>query len=447
MRPLGQARRVRAPGILTVALVTLAACGDSFLGEKETEPPLPGERVSILALEGNLVVDERLSDLDVVLPEPVGNTDWPQPGGNAANAIGHPALDTPLERIWRVDIGAGSDSERVLIAPPIVRDGRIFAVDASGVLSAFATDTGRRIWQSAITGAEDDLVYGGGITSGEGRIFASTGWGEVLALDAEDGSILWRARATGPLRSAPTYAAGRLFVTSIDNQSVAFSAGTGERLWSHAGISEDALLLGRAQPAVVDDVVVVPYSSGQLLAMKAETGRVFWADSLASVRGSDTVSSIADIRGHPVVDRNRVIAISHSGKIAALALRTGEAIWDQQVGGVNMPWVVGDFVFVVSNDSEVVCLTLDDGRVRWLTLLPQYTDPEDREGPIQYAGPVLAGNTLYVASSTGLLYRISPQDGAIRGETDIGRDLFIAPVVAGGTLYLLDDDGGLSAWR
>jgi len=66
-----------------------------------------------------------------------------------------------------------------------------------------------------------------------------------------------------------------------------------------------------------------------------------------------------------VIDRDRVLAISHSGLMVSIDLRTGDRIWEQDIGGVHAPWVAGDFIYVLSADSELLCLTRADGRVRW----------------------------------------------------------------------------------
>ena len=80
--------------------------------------------------------------------------------------------------------------------------------------------------------------------------------------------------------------------------------------------------------------------------------------------------ALADIRGRPVIDRGRVFAVSHSGRMAAIDLRTGDRVWEQEIGSSHSPWVAGDYVFVLANDNELVCLTRDEGKVRWVRQLP-----------------------------------------------------------------------------
>ncbi len=428
--------------------VLLSGCDGGFLGATDDKEPLQGERISVMALQQDLTTDAGIANLEVVLPPARENAAWAQPGGNAAHRMGHLALGKADDALWSISIGAGADSDTALMAPPVVDSGRIFTIATDGVLRAFEAATGQAVWaaETALPD-EEELIYGGSISTGGGAVYVGTGYGAVIAFDQGSGALLWRTTVSAPVRSAPTHDNGRLFLTTIDNQAVALSATTGERLWTHAGITENAALLGRASPAVAGDIVIVPYSSGEVFALRAETGRQFWSDGLAVLRSADAVSSLGDISGHPVIDNDLVVAISHSGKISALDLRSGLRIWEHLIGGVNMPWVAGEFVFVISNNGEVVCLTRRDGRVRWLTRLPEFEDPEDREGRIQYAGPVLAGGTLYLVSSLGELYRVSPLDGKVISSVDISGTVFLPPIVAGGILYVLNDGGQLQAWR
>ena len=446
MRPTDPRDRPRCSALLLAILVPFAGCG--FLGETDDADPLPGERISVMSLERVLSVDSDIAERAVVLPDVVRNVDWPQPGGDATHALQHPALGAATDRIWYTDIGAGSNDDQSLLASPVVSGNRIYVLDTDGVLQALDPETGNTIWRASTTSRdEDDVNFRGAITTGGDRVFAGTGAGLVIAFAADSGEELWRVPAPGPVRSAPSYRDGRIFVTTIANEAVALRASDGTRIWTHAGITEDAALLGRGSPAVTDDVVLLPYSSGEIFALKPATGRVYWVDNLARTRRADAVTSLGDIRGHPVVGSDTVFAASHSGQIAALDLTSGERIWEQAIGAAQTPWLAGEFLFVLSNNAELVCLTSRDGRIRWFTRLPEFEDPEDRDGPIQYAGPVLAGERLFVISSRGELYRISPHTGEILDNEDVAGVVYLPPIVADGTLYLLDDDGGLHAYR
>ena len=437
------ALRVAAAGTLLLT----AACGSGFFGEAE-DPPLPGERLPVIGLEETLVPDPRLAGLRVALPPPVANANWPQAGGLPNHAMHHLTAPGALELSWRVDIGRGSDSDGQLLAQPVVARGRVYTLDVDAEVRAFALDDGSFLWNRALADeTRESGTLGGGLAVGEGRVYVTTGFAHVFALDPETGTELWRRRLPNPIRAAPTARDGRVFVVTLSNELFALDAATGRVLWSHDEIVEPAGLAGGASPAVDGGIVVAPFSSGAIVALRAANGRAVWSDRLVALRRTDPVSSLAHVRGLPVIDRGLAIGVSNSGRTVAIDLRTGRRLWEQRIGGTNTAWVAGEFVYLVSNENQIACLSRRDGRVRWVRSLPRFEDEEDRTGPIGWSGPVLASDRLLIAASTGEVWSISPYTGEPLGRVELPDAVFIPPAVAGGTVLLLTEDAELLALK
>lgn len=429
-------------------LFALGACSfDDFFGEAE-DPPLPGQRIAILAIERGLRPDPAIADVAVRLPEPYVNTDWAQPGGSAAHAMYHLSLSANPRRVWSADVGEGSGDVAQILAQPLVVGDKVYTMDARSLVSAFSAGSGQRIWRVDLEDDdEDDGFFGGGIAFGDGKIFVSTGFAKIFALNAASGEVMWEHKAPAPMRSAPVYANGRVFTVTFDNQLIAVDADSGERIWNHVGVQESTGLLGSASPAVAGNTVIVPYSSGEVLAMLAESGRILWSENLSAVRQIDPLADIAQIRGLPVIDRELVLAVSNAGRMLAVDLRQGVRAWQADLGGIEMPWPAGEFIYVLTKDSQLVCLRRRDGRIRWVQPLPRFVDPDDPDEPIRWTGPVLAGDRLVVAGSHGEVLSVSPYDGKPLGFFDLGDGAAVAPVVANNSLFLMTHGGQLIALR
>lgn len=429
-------------------LPVLSACGiGDWFGETEA-PPLPGQRIAILAYERGLRADPSIAEVPVRLPEPYVNTDWPQPGGSAAHAMYHLSLSANPRRVWSADVGEGSGDVAQLLAQPVVVNDTVYTMDARSTVSAFSAGSGSRLWEVDLEDDDEDgLYFGGGISADEGQVFVSTGFARVFALDAASGELRWIHKAPGPIRGAPVAANGRVFVITLDNQLLVLDAETGERLWNHVGVQETAGLLGSASAAVSRSTVVVPYSSGEVLALLTDDGRQVWSENLSAITRLDPLADIAQIRGLPVIDRDLVFAISHAGQMMAINLRQGARVWQAEIGGVQMPWAAGDFIYVLSNDGQIACLQRSDGRIRWVTPLPRFADPEEQEEPVRWRGPVLAGDRLVVAGSHGEVVSVSPYDGKVLGAISLDDGVAVPPVVANNSLYLVTNGGELVALR
>jgi outer membrane protein assembly factor BamB len=439
-------RKGLSMAVLLAAAFGLTAC-DTFFGE-EDGPPLPGERISVLRLNRTLVPDPALSDLRVRLPEPYANTEWPQPGGFSTHAMQHLAAGESLNKAWASSVGQGSGDDRFILAQPVVAGGRIYAVDAGDTVTAFDAQSGGQAWRVDLTPAdENDDLFGGGLAIDGERLFVTTPYGEVAALDVASGKVLWQIKVGGPLRSAPAASGGRVFEVTTDNQLFALAQDDGRRLWDYTALAQDAGLLGGSTPAVAGAVVVAAFSSGELFAFSVDSGRTLWSDSLAGTARGDAIATLADIRGLPVIDRGRVIAVSNSGTMTAIDLERGGRLWNASIGSSQTPWVAGDFVYVLSTAGEVICLTRDEGRVRWIESLPQFQNEKDREDPIVWSGPVLVGDRLIVTSTAGDALSLSPYTGEPLGRIQLPSSAHLPPIVANSTMYMLSDNGELTAFR
>jgi len=429
-------------------LITLASCDSlSIFSGKNDEPKVQGNRIAVMEIAKKTSPDKEVSDVRPKLSPSVVNRDWPQVGGNAEHAMPHAKFAPLPKEIWTADIGRGSSGYFKLLASPVVSAGKIFALDARGIVSAFSASEGDRIWEFDTTPPDrSDRAMGGGLGVSGVALYVTTGFGEVLALKVNDGSVIWRKMVGKPLRAAPTIADDRVFAISMDNELTAISVKSGEILWHHNGIAESAKLMGSSSPAASGDSVVVAYSSGEIFNLRAQNGRVAWADLLAVPEQVGALPAIADIRGSPVMDRGRVYAVSHSGRMAAIDLRTGDRVWEADVGGVNTPVVSGDAVFLLTNNNELMALTKERGRIIWVSQLQRLEDPEDRDSkPVFWWGPVLAEERLWLTNSLGKLASFDTDDGGALGEIDVSKSFFIPPVLAGGIMYLVDDRGRLLA--
>ena len=381
------------------------------------------------------------------MPPPDNLPQWPQPGGNPAHVGGNIALAgfTPA---WRADIGEGGGYRRKITATPIIIPGRVVTMDSDGVVDCFDLGTGRRYWRTE-TQAEDDRStnVGGGVSFADGVVYATTGRAELMAIDAAGGKINWRKPLHSPARSAATIADGRLYVLTLDDKVQAFSASAGDRLWVYEGTAATTTLFGQASPAVADGIALCAFGSGEIAALRADSGALVWTDSLASSRARSNLVDLSGIRALPVLDNGRVYAIGGGGLLVQLDLRSGRRLWEREVGGVQTPWLAGDWLFVQTLDQTLAAINRSDGRVRWLLDLPHYDDPEKRRDPLFWTGPVLAGGKLILAGSNSTAVSVNPITGKQIGRIDMPDAAAVPPVAAAGTLILTTDDGSIQAFR
>ena len=400
---------------------------------------LPGKRIAVLTSEDTLNTHMEEATGSIAIPPPQQLAEWATPGGMPSNAPGHLALNGSLRTLWTAEAGTGSSSVAKLTASPIVHQGRVYVFDAASHVAAFSASGGSRAWSVKVSpdGESETKAFGGGIAAEGGRVFAVTGFGTAVAIDAGTGARLWEKKLGAPFHSAPTVTDGRMFATNTDGQVVCLAVADGTVLWTYHGVPQSsAALLTNTRPAVSGDSVVVPFTSGDLVSLKTDSGQPVWSDTLNGARASASIASLSD-PASPVASGGSVYAVSRSGRMISTNEDTGVRAWSMNVASVQTPWVAGDAVYVVDITGRLLALKRTNGEIRWAVKLPG-------EAKV-WSGPVLAGNKLWVTSSKGKLVGVDPITGKPVAERDLGAPLYLAPVVADGRMYVLTDRASLVA--
>ncbi len=435
------------PAIL--ALTLLGGCGAisdlNPFGAKDER--LMGERTSVFSTNAPTVEGTRSAS---VAPA-VANADWPQPGGNAQNAPGHLAFNGGGARAWKAQVGGSTLSGMAMVraearisARPVVAGDRVYVYSPDGTVTALSASSGGRVWrQSLRPEKESEPAPGGGVTVDGGRVFVATGYGEAAALSAQNGEIIWRRDLDTPARSAPTAGAGKVFVVSQKNQVFAINQADGAEAFSYDGIPEQQGLVAASSPAVSGDKVVIPYSSGEVMAFSVSSGEPVWQEFVTRSMRTLAVSGMTDVSGSPVIDGGIVYATGVAGRTIAVSLADGSKKWERNIGSAFTPVVSGDAVFLVDLADRMVALDRSSGETLWMTQLPK---PKKRQDST-YAGPLLAGGGLWAISNDGRLAQVNPASGALVSDRTIGSSAYTAPIVANGQMFIVSDTGEITALR
>lgn len=433
---------------LSLLATSIAGCG--VLGGKDKPAtPTHGNRTPILSrIATEVKPDPALAATMIVLPPALANVDWAQAGGTASKSIGHVELAAAPQRAWSVSI-PGSSPKRRLAASPVIGAGLLYAMDSQGVVHAFDAATGAARWTHEVEVEKDfdSANFGGGVTFADGKIYAASGTGDVVALNAQTGEQLWRVKPAGPLRGSPTVAFNAVYVMTQDNQIHALGIADGAPIWQDAAASSQSGVFGVAAPAAGQGSVIAGYSSGELVAYRYENGRNLWSDALARTSISTQVGTLTDVDADPIIDQGRVYALGQGGRMAAYELVTGQRLWELTLAGVSTPTVSGDWIFTLTDDSRLLAIQRNTGKIRWLTEMQRWRNPKKKTDPVFWTGPVLAGNRLWIASTQGEVQSVDVTTGTPTPFTKLGKPVSLAPIVANKTLYILDDSGRITAWR
>lgn len=425
------------------ALLLLGGCGDD-------KKPLKGARESILSSDdldesGKVLVDKT----PVVLDAEVANANFPQPFQNSAHyyaplkfSLRSLKTGAGLHQLWSTRLDYEGTQAFKMIAAPVVADGKVFCIDAGGIVYAFNAKTGAEIWRRSITIIGKEGQIGAALAYDSGRLVVSSSFSECFCLNAKNGRINWRIRLPANCKGdAITISEGRVFLVCSNSTLQVVDIDDGRTLWTHSGMTSDSLFLGSSAAAVSDGIVYVTYPSGEIFALMVELGAPVWEASFPKFSLSNAAQAFTHPKASPVVKNGVVYFMAANEQTAAFDAKSGKRLWIKDYGGVQTPVVSGNSIFVFNSQSELVCLNRFTGALRWRTVL----DKNDR---LDWYGMTLVKDHLLCVSPKGRVSFVSAKTGkVVKALEGVGSDVGVNPVIAEGILYMLSGNGELAAYK
>ena len=436
-------------GLKAVLYIGLLGLG---VGCSNSDPRLQGERQ---LLDGTVFVEtdarflaENLPDLRLPQSQPVPA--WTHQGGNAQHIASHAELPAELTLRWSRQIGAGDAKRHQISAAPVAQAGQLYTIDSQSMVTAL-DETGSILWQTKLGRSSDQLTdaSGGGLAVRGTQLFVTTGFGTVVALDTASGAQLWSQDLASYGGASPTVYEDLLYIAARDGAAWAIDTTNGRIEWQLAGPTVAASHTGGPGPAVSDKYAVFPFGSGDVLASFRRGGLRSWSSGLSGARLGLASTQVRDLTGQPVIEGASVYLASSVGRMAAVDLNTGLRIWTAKQGSQGHILIAGSAVFAVSDASNLIRLSKDDGTLIWSIPLPEFTKKSVKSRAKIHAhyGPILAGGRLILASSDGLIRQFNPADGTLVSTVDLPGGAASAPIVVNGALYVLNTKGDLLAFR
>lgn len=274
----------------------------------------------------------------------------------------------------------------------------------------WAVRTGRRL--TGRVELRDGRLYGAGVDR------------KVYAVDLETGEVQWSSRLSGLVVGGVLVSGDTVFVASSRPEGRVYSLdrATGQRHWKAKTGPVGAPL------AMVDGTLIVPAQRGQLLGLNPADGSIRWRRRMGMAR-------IAPVR----VGRD-VVVVATVDSLYRVTVERGEVTHrTASPGTIVSPWLVHRGLLLAgTTDSQVVAVSPADLTRRWSAKV---------DAPV-LGSPAALGDTIFVASRRGTLFRLGPGDAPVPQQVVELDWPVTAPLTAlDGNLLLGGADGTLRALR
>ena len=338
-----------------------------------------------------------------------------------------------LGRQWSASVGRGFRDDFTGFKLEILGD-FAYAASQSGNVRSVNIKTGRTVWK---TDVKDKLSAGVGL--GIDHVFVATIDGVVIALSNKDGKEQWRYQASSEILTAPAASNETIIVRSSDAKVAGLSIEDGSQQWIIQRDLPRLSLRGDSQPLIFQDVAVVGFATGNMLAIRLNDGSVIWDVPVSTPRGSNEIERIIDIFSKPLIIGQTLFANTYQGSVIAVDIPTRRLSWRENQSSYRDLDSDGENLYLSNEKGVIVALDSVSGSVLW-----KNEDLKFRN----ISAPKVVGSYLMVFGNDGDMYLFALADGSLFGRYKIpGKSIVGNPIVIGNQFYILTSGGDIRAYE
>ena len=359
-------------------------------------------------------------------------SEWLHTYQNAQNNRPHTQSLIEQEKLWTTDIGT-SYSEHIPELPLVVSKDMIYTLDGAFNLNKIDKKTGQIIWHKKLS---QNTEKGIGLTTNKEQIFVISDQGKLIALKT-DGEIAWQKELNTPIRTTPTFDNKLLFILSQKNILLALDQKTGKEIWRYQTTATDTFLQGMAHPALSKGILVVPFTTGEVITFDAASGMVLWGQMMIGNQLED-LYVLPHILASPIINENTVYLAGNANLLGAYNLQTGKTKWTHNIGSITTPILSGNALFVLAKDHHLLAIEANTGRIFWNKEMPH-------DAKTAWQNLELSNNQLILRNNDKYYY-VDPKNGEIKLIKD-KTDSIISPITIDNTTFGLTKRAKLTSYQ
>ena len=421
--------------------ITFLKCASNEAIEKVNE-----DTFEVLTYSAELSETITLDISEIVLGKSKEYKYWTKNYQNPQNNITH--IKTTASFKDKKKIFSGS-SKYINLIQPIYFEGTLCHVQKKGFLVCKRVEDKEEIINIDIKneGIEKYEVVRGGITYFDNTIIFVDAYGQIKSIDINNSKINWETQIDFPILSAPLIYRDQVFFISADNRIFSLSFNTGEIQWSFQTIEESKKNLFTASPVAIENIIIAPFSNGEIIAFKFDDGQPLWSENTAKISIISNFD-LRDITANPVISGNNIFSLSSNGRLISNSVINGARNWNIDISGSQTPIISGNQIYLIDNEARVICINKSTGEIYWIRELEKHRRGTDSKNLNLWTGPYLINEYLYLISYFGDILTISPFNGEILDEGKLGvKNIYSPLIVLSDQIFVTDEKANIYRLR
>lgn len=274
-------------------------------------------------------------------------------------------------------------------ATPLFRDGKLYTLGISGIVSAFDALTGKLLWQKPAPAEQPFFGTASSPVADKDLVIFHSDGSPMTAFDANTGNVRWTAKVDGMFASPMIAELGgvRQVVSMAEQSIVGVAVADGAVLWQYPWKGDGGGMQAITPIVYGDTIIVSSYHSGVAALKPAKRDGRWVVDVVWETKDVSMFLSNGVLIGDTLFG----LADRESGKYFALDAKTGEILWLGKPRQATNTAVVkaGDLIFLLNDDAELIVARANRTAFE---PLKTYTVADSAT----WAQPAVSGNRIFV---------------------------------------------------
>lgn len=323
-----------------------------------------------------------------------------------------------------------SKQERFAKLIPEATHDTIYTADHAGHVAAVSRESGKTLWKVTL---KHPLTAGPSLV--EQSLIVASEDASVIALDPMTGKQRWISKVPSEILAPPTGEQGIVLVHAIDGSLTALDLLKGHTVWQIEQAVPSLTLHYSSAPVVVNDLVLVGFASGKLLAVNLHSGLIEWDRTISLARGRSELQRMVDITADPLVSDGAVFVVTYQGKLASIDIETGALNWERDVSAYQNMALDRERLYITDIKHDVIAIDKESGSTLW----------KQSDLAIRYVtGPCVVNDRVIVADRGGYLHMMSAENGHILGRYSFNGKVYQNPVTLGNSVLVSNHRGKMA---
>ena len=189
---------------------------------------------------------------------------------------------------------------------------------------------------------------------------------------------------------------------------------------------------------IAGNAAICGFDNGRVLSVATRNGEVFWEQLVSPARGRTELERIVDIDSAVKISGQDIFVAGFQGRVAMLALDSGQAWWSREVSSHRGLDVDDERVYISNAEGEVLALRRRSGVDLW---------KQSGLRMRRLSAPAVIGKHVAVADFEGYVHWLDVETGAFVARSKTGGRISNPPVVVGDLVVFQDDEGRVTALR